>query len=299
MTADITQAVQDRYSAAARTAEPGLCCPVDYDPRYLTVIPADVLDKDYGCGDPVSHVRAGEDVLDLGSGAGKVCFVAAQIVGPHGSVTGVDVNDEMLAVARDAQEAVAEAIGFGNVTFLKARIEDLALDMEFMERHLARHPVSSRGELDEMVALAGRLRRDSPLIPDGSFDVVISNCVLNLVATDRKPAMFGEIARVLRPGGRAVISDIVSSVEVPEELRQDPDLWSGCYSGAMSEERFLQGFTDAGLTDLRTLKREDRPWERIGEVDFRSITVAAYKPGGVEGTAAATADAACCPTGRC
>ncbi|MEV0238000.1 methyltransferase domain-containing protein [Nonomuraea sp. NPDC050786] len=275
---NIENAVQQRYSAASRVAEPGLCCPVDYDPQYLAAIPDDVLAKDYGCGDPVSHVRAGERVLDLGSGAGKVCFIASQIVGSNGSVLGVDINDDMLAVARKAQPEVARRLGYGNVGFAKARIEDLALDLEFLDAHLARHPVRSHDDLTKLVDLSDRLRRDSPLVPDESIDVVISNCVLNLVAPDRKQDMFHEIARVLRGGGRAIISDIVSDIDVPAAMQADPDLWSGCYSGALQEERFLDGFIQAGLTGLTILKREARPWETVGDVEFRSVTIAAYKP---------------------
>nr|WP_307837736.1 methyltransferase domain-containing protein [Plantactinospora endophytica] len=237
-----------------------------------------MLEKDYGCGDPVSYLQPGERALDLGSGAGKVCFIAAQIVGPSGTVIGVDLNDDMLAVARRAQPEVTRRLGYGNVSFAKARIEDLALDLEFLDRHLDRHPVRCHDDLVRLDELADRLRRDSPLIPDGSVDVVISNCVLNLVAPQRKQDMFAEIARVLRPGGRAVISDIVSDIDVPTAMQADPHLWSGCYSGALQEERFLDGFTRAGLTGLTILKREARPWETVGDVEFRSVTVAAYKP---------------------
>ncbi|MEU8082626.1 methyltransferase domain-containing protein [Micromonospora sp. NPDC049101] len=277
-TVSIDRAVQQRYSAASQVAEAGLCCPVDYDPQYLKVIPSEVLERDYGCGDPVSYVQPGEHVLDLGSGAGKVCFIAAQIVGSSGSVLGVDLNDDMLGVARGAQAEVARRLGYGNVTFAKAQIEDLALDLEFLDGHLGRHPVRSYDDVRQLEELSDRLRRDSPLVPDGSVDVVISNCVLNLVAPQRKQDMFGEIARVLRPGGRAVISDIVSDIDVPTAMQADPHLWSGCYSGALQEERFLDGFTRVGLTGLTILKREARPWETVGDVEFRSVTVAAYKP---------------------
>jgi arsenite methyltransferase len=283
---DVLRAVEERYGAAAKEAEPGLCCPVDYDPRYLTVIPPEVLERDYGCGDPVSHVRPGEHVLDLGSGGGKVCFVAAQIVGPEGSVLGVDLSDDMLALARTAQPVVARRLGYGNVTFAKARIEDLALDLEFVDRHLTRHPVACQRDLARLEDLTDRLRRDSPLVPSGSIDVVISNCVLNLVATARKDDMFAELARVLRPGGRAVISDIVSDIDVPTAMREDPELWSGCYSGAIQEQRFLDGFRQAGLVGIRVVKREARSWETVGDVEFRSVTVEAYKPlAGVPGRA--------------
>ncbi|MEV6907074.1 methyltransferase domain-containing protein [Amycolatopsis sp. NPDC051071] len=278
---NVLQGIQDRYSAASRTAEPGLCCPVDYDPKYLRVIPAEVIERDYGCGDPVSHVRPGETVLDLGSGGGKVCFIAAQIVGRAGSVIGVDVNDDMLALARGAQSVVAKELGFANVTFAKARIEDLALDLEFVDTQLSGSPVASYGDLEKFEARADRLRRDSPLIPDHSVDVVISNCVLNLVSPARKQQMFAEIARVLRPGGRAVISDIVSDVDVPQAMRDDTQLWSGCYSGALREDRFLQAFRDVGMHGL-TVQKRDTTWETIGGVAFRSMTVAAYLPASVD-----------------
>src|SRR6266436_4873623 len=100
------EAVRERYSAGAHVPEAALCCPVLYDPRYLAAIPAEVLERDYGCGDPTPYVRPGDTVLDLGSGGGKVCFIAAQIVGPQGRVIGVDCNREMLALARRHQSTV-------------------------------------------------------------------------------------------------------------------------------------------------------------------------------------------------
>src|SRR5918992_1349021 len=95
LTRDPESAVRDRYTGAAQAVEPALCCPVAYDPRYLEAIPDEVLERDYGCGDPTPFVRPGETVLDLGSGGGKVCFIAAQVVGPEGRGFGVDCNDEM------------------------------------------------------------------------------------------------------------------------------------------------------------------------------------------------------------
>ena len=100
---DAEQAVRARYTAAAREREPALCCPVEYDPRHLEVIPAEVLERDYGCGDPSRWVREGDTVLDLGSGAGKICFIAAQIAGPNGRVIGIDATEDMLALARKAR----------------------------------------------------------------------------------------------------------------------------------------------------------------------------------------------------
>lgn len=142
--------VAQRYAEAARRIEPELCCPVSYDPRFLKAIPQEVLDRDYGCGDPSAFLRSGETVLDLGSGGGKICFIASQVVGPQGRVIGVDANDEMLALARRAAPEVARTIGFDNVRFVKARIQDLALDLDRLEDRLRERP--ARGPLP------GRLR---------------------------------------------------------------------------------------------------------------------------------------------
>ncbi|NUN24457.1 MAG: methyltransferase domain-containing protein, partial [Candidatus Jettenia caeni] len=102
------QAVRERYSAAAAQKEAALCCPVTYNPKYLEVIPKEVLDRDYGCGDPSQYLAEGETVLDLGSGGGKICFIASQVVGSSGRVIGVDMNDEMLALARKANIEVSK-----------------------------------------------------------------------------------------------------------------------------------------------------------------------------------------------
>lgn len=103
--------VKQRYRAAAKAPEAALWCPVDYDQRYLAIIPSEVVEKDYGCGDPSRYLRSGETVLDLGSGTGKICFIAAQVVGPTGCVIGVDMTDDMLEVARRNAPVVAEQLG--------------------------------------------------------------------------------------------------------------------------------------------------------------------------------------------
>ncbi len=274
---DVEQAVAERYSAGAQAVEAALCCPVDYDPRWLQVIPQEVLDRDYGCGDPSRHLREGETVLDLGSGGGKVAFIAAQVVGTSGRVIGVDINDEMMALATSAAPKVAEAVGFANVEFRKGRIQDLRLDVVATEQWLAAQPVTDLASLQAFEAETARQRRESPLVPDASVDAVVSNCVLNLVATDLKGALFAEIFRVLRRGGRAIISDIVSDTEVPAHLRADPELWSGCLSGAFQEEAFLHAFEDAGFHGVTLDKRDSAAWQVVDGIEFRSVTVVAYK----------------------
>src|SRR5881394_3865621 len=135
-------AVKARYSAAAKAPEPQLCCPVSYDPRYFEAIPAEVIEKDYGCGDPSRYLQKGETVLDLGAGAGKICFIACQVVGPQGKVIGVDMTDAMLEVARRNAPMVAERLGYANVEFRKGRIQDLALDLELLDCEIKGHPIT-------------------------------------------------------------------------------------------------------------------------------------------------------------
>jgi SAM-dependent methyltransferase len=275
-TLGLEDAVASRYAGAARELEPELCCPTSYDETLLAALPADVIERDYGCGDPSRHVQPGETVLDLGSGSGKVCFIASQVVGREGSVIGVDMNDDMLALARRAAPVVADRIGYGNVRFGKARIQDLALDLEKLDAWLRGHPVSSGDGFDRLQAEIERLRTEAPLVPADSIDIVVSNCVLNLVRPDDKPKLFAEIFRVLRRGGRAVISDIVSDEDVPIHLQQDPDLWSGCISGALREDRFLDAFEAAGFYGMSVISRAERPWRTVEGIEFRSVTVAAY-----------------------
>jgi arsenite methyltransferase len=269
--------VQERYGAGASCCEAELCCAVSYDPTYLKVIPQEVIERDYGCGDPSQYLNAGETVLDLGSGTGKICFIAAQIVGPSGRVIGVDMTDAMLEVARRNAPIVAERLGFANVEFLKGRIQDLALDLQKLDAALAAHPISDAESFLKASALADELRLTAPLIASNSMDVVVSNCVLNLVDTQSKQALFKEIHRVLRKGGRAVISDIVSDEPIPQEMQNDPELWSGCISGALIEDDFLEAFSDAGFYGIRILKRDSQPWQTVGGIEFRSLTIEAFK----------------------
>ena len=274
---DVEQAVRARYSAAASAREAALCCPVDYDPRYLAVIPAEVLERDYGCGDPSRYVQPGDTVLDLGSGGGKICFIAAQIVGAAGQVIGVDMNDDMLDLARRTAPQVAEAIGYANTRFYRGRIQDLALDADALDAWLAANPVRSVADLARLEAESDRLRREAPLILDASVDVVVSNCVLNLVREADKPALLRELFRVLKIGGRIAISDIVSDLPVPAALRADPTLWSGCISGAFQEQELLRMLEEVGFHGIAIDKWDASPWQVVEDIEFRAVTVTAHK----------------------
>ena len=266
-----------RYSAAALEREAALCCPVDYDPRLLEAIPAEVIERDYGCGDPSRYVRSGETVLDLGSGGGKICFMASQLVGAEGRVIGVDMNEEMLGLARQASPRVAENVGFANVEFRRGRIQDLDLDLDRLQRWLEAHPVKGLEDLARLDEERERLRREHPLVASESVDLVVSNCVLNLVREADKQKLIEEIYRVLRPGGRIAISDIVSDEVVPEHLKQDPELWSGCVSGAFHELDLLKRLERAGFYGIAIDHWEAEPFAVVEGIEFRSITVTARK----------------------
>ena len=274
---DVETAVRARYSGAAQVREAALCCPVDYDRKHLEIIPPEVIERDYGCGDPSRYVRQGDAVLDLGSGSGKICFIAAQLTGAEGAVIGVDMNEEMLAVARSAAPRVAEAVGYANTRFLRGRIQDLALDVEAVEAWLAAHPVRDATGLEALEAELRRQRSEAPLVPDASIDIAISNCVLNLVRDEDKKQLLRELYRVVRRGGRIAISDIVADEAIPAALKADPELWSGCVSGAFLEGEFLRELEEVGFHGARIERWEEEPFHTVDGIEFRSVTVTAHK----------------------
>lgn len=279
---DAEAAVAERYAAAAEAVEVGLCCPSDNvasasSAKYLAAIPEEIIAKDYGCGDPSPYVKPGETVVDLGSGAGKLCYILAQVVGPDGNVIGVDCNRKMLALARRHRQTVADRLGYSNVRFCYGLIQDLRLDLDALAAQLEQQPVRDPADWLALRSLEERLRRDEPMIEDATVDCVVSNCVLNLVRPADRGQLFAEIFRVLRRDGRAVISDIVSDEDVPEHLRQDPQLWSGCISGAFREDRFLAAFEEAGFHGIQIASRQREPWQTVEGIEFRSLTVIAYK----------------------
>ena len=245
----VEAAVRARYGKAARETEAALCTPVEYDTDLLEAIPWEIRNRDYGCGDPSRFAGPGETVLDLGSGSGKIYYILAQKVGSTGQVIGVDFNDEMLSLARRYRDEVAGKIGYANVDFRKARIQDLKLDYELLDEHLNRNPVRNSGDLLAVEAFADELRRTRSLIPDESIDLIVSNCVLNLVRDE----------------------------DIPGHLKRDPALWSGCVSGAFREDRFLEALEDANFYGITVERWETKPYRTVEGIEFRSVTFQATK----------------------
>lgn len=253
----IRERVREHYGSQARTLEaqgkasccepaaPSSCCGSGdrqakavrsglYKREELAVLPPEVGEASWGSGNPVAYadLQAGETVLDLGSGGGLDCLLAATKVGPAGHVIGVDMTPDMLALAWKN----AAAAGAANVDFRKGELEAL--------------PVAS-----------------------ASVDVIISNCVINL--SPNKAAVFAEALRVLRPGGRFAVSDIVLVGRLPEEARRDSRVWCECVAGALSQSDFVSGLEQAGFVDVQIVSE--------GSKDYapdvaRSVLVRARKP---------------------
>jgi len=274
---DMKKSVVERYSLGAEEVQAALCCPVDYDASLLEMLPAEVIEKDYGCGDPSRYVEEGDVVLDLGSGSGKICYMAAQLVGESGKVIGVDMNDEMLALARKYQADMAQKLGNDRLHFVKGHIQDLALDLTKVDAYLTANPVQDAEGWERLQQWQKKLAETEPLIADNSIDLVLSNCVLNLVNDDDKKQLVEEIFRVLKPGGRIAISDIVADEAIPDHLKADPALWSGCISGSFIEDEFLDSFKQAGFLAIKLDKWDAQPWQVVEGIEFRSVTITAFK----------------------
>jgi len=158
---DVEAAVRERYSAASQQRAADLCCPVSYDARYLEALPRELIERDYGCGDPSKHVRPGETVLDLGSGGGKICYIAAQVVGPQGRVIGVDCNDDMLALARKHQRPIVLELWQRRIVERERGLERGALPRHLRVLRVLAHAGTDRLEdlLDRQPRLRDRLHQ--------------------------------------------------------------------------------------------------------------------------------------------
>jgi arsenite methyltransferase len=249
---EIQQAVREKYGAIATavkeaSAHPGCCGPSTcgcgdpitsnlYSDAETRGLPADAVTASLGCGNPTALIalEPGQTVLDLGSGGGIDVLLSAKRVGPTGKAYGLDMTDEMLALAQENQRAA----GATNVEFLKGTIESIPL-------------------------------------PDNSVDVIISNCVINL-STD-KDAVLREAFRVLKPGGRFAVSDVVGRGDVDPEVRRSLELWIGCIAGALDESDYRSKLRTTGFEDV-----EVETWRVYDHVDapgkFASAFIRATKP---------------------
>jgi SAM-dependent methyltransferase len=223
---DVKEKVREKYGEAALRVKSGgsTCCgaapsshgcsdPITsnlYDSSQTSQIPEEAVLASLGCGNPtaLAQLNPGEIVLDLGSGGGIDVLLSARRVGPAGKAYGLDMTDEMLALARENQRKA----GVQNVEFLKGEIEHIPL-------------------------------------PDNSVDVLISNCVINLSAD--KDLVLGEAYRVLKPGGRFAVSDVVLRGDVPAEIRRSMELWVGCIAGALEEYEYVRRLAKAGFTSIQ------------------------------------------------
>ncbi len=279
---NIKEVVQEKYGQAALRVTTGgsSCCGAEaacgadidpitsnlYDEKQKQGLPAEAILASLGCGNPtaLADLKAGEIVLDLGSGGGIDVLLSAKRVGPNGKAYGLDMTDQMLALARENQKRS----GIENVEFLKGEIENIPL-------------------------------------PDNSVDVIISNCVINLSAD--KDKVFKEAFRVLKPGGRFAVSDVVTRGEMLPEIREKVLLWVGCIAGALEESDYraklgAAGFTSVEVEPTRIYRAEDARAFLSGQgldvdaiapqVDgkFLSAFIRATKP---------AATASCCAAGCC
>ena len=231
---NVKDAVREKYAKAATGQANAGCCggsscdPITsdlYSADEAAGVPAEALQKSLGCGNPTALIdlQPGQTVLDLGSGGGIDVLLSARRVGPTGKVYGLDMTDEMLALARENQRRA----GATNVEFLKGEIEAIPL-------------------------------------PDASVDVVISNCVINL--SSDKDQVLREAFRVLRPGGRFAVSDVVVRGEVPAEVRRSMELWVGCIAGALQETEYRAKLTAAGFESV-----DVDPWRVYDVKDARQF----------------------------
>jgi arsenite methyltransferase len=239
---NLKTAVQEAYSEAA-TQGISLCSTAAYSSEDLAYIPADVLNNNQGCGSPISTIRdemkPGQVVVDLGSGAGLDIFIASRLVGAHGTAIGIDMTPEMIEIADRNRAAVAENLGYAapNTRFIEASIEKIPLE-------------------------------------DESVDWVVSNCVLNL--SDDKNSTLDEIYRVLKPGGRCVISDVFTIESLPNFIKLNERMYNLCLGGALTMQEFVGAARKSGLRGVRL--REQSRYSQVGCYQFHSLVIECVKP---------------------
>ncbi|MFH1114406.1 MAG: DUF5714 domain-containing protein [Pseudomonadota bacterium] len=234
-----TALVREFYSERASATDELILNPIQLAEEETRFIPAEAKARMYGCGSPVGDagLKAGETLVDLGSGTGVECFIAARDVGPTGKAIGVDMTDAMLDIACRAKESVNQELGYANIEFKKGYLESLPLSNE-------------------------------------TADAVISNCVVNLSHNKRR--VFNEIFRVLKPGGRLVISDVVCEREPPLNVRGDHRLIGECIGGSLVQDYLFAMLRDVGFVNAEVLKRF--PYREVQGHQFYSLTFRAYKP---------------------
>lgn len=253
--------VQDYYGKELEVSEDlktNACCTMEIPPKFVREALANVHDevhsKYYGCGLVTPNELEGLRVLDLGSGSGRDCYVLSQFVGEKGEVIGVDMTEEQLNVANKYIDHHAEKFGYRtpNVSFLKGNIEALE-------------------ELN---------------LEPNSFDVIISNCVINL-ATDKEKVL-RDAYNLLKPGGEMYFSDVYSDRRIGTDLQNDPVLWGECLSGALYWNDFLRTARKVGFTDPRSVKNNpitienEQVQEKCGNIQFFSVTYRLFKIDGLE-----------------
>ena len=216
-----------------------------YESELLTNLPDDVSGFSLGCGDPITlaELQPGEVVLDLGSGGGLDCFLAARQVGEDGYVIGLDMTPEML----DRATRAAQRMGIENVEFRQGFLEEMPVEAD-------------------------------------KVDVIVSNCVINL--SPDKPKVFAEMFRTLKPGGRVSVSDIVTTGELPENVRKDMVAWGACIAGALQVDEYIQGLEDVGFEDVTVIAKtgEGELLDNIPEIGLFSASITARKPISPEAT---------------
>ena len=233
-----------------------------------TSLPSVVLARAEGCGDPTPALHPGETVLTLGSGAGTVCFRASQVVGPTGWVIGIEPDDDLLAIARRHARSVARRLGYANVEFRKASPCDLRLDREWLDRLLREHPVGAEADLARLEASIATACRVLPLVSDESVDAVVSNCVPPLVEPEDMQRLAAEIFRVLRPEGRAIITELSRDETLVESDRVHV---------ARRDELFRLRLAEAGFHEIAILERPEPRRRGVPGIEPRTVMIAAYK----------------------